>query len=146
MTRIFLTSRHATRPNFKKVEPCRHCRTTQHSTPLHTTPHHSTPLHTIRLCNTYNTTQHTQKKHVTRTPHTWATLLMSDHNTDRVYNTTHKNTPHRPTPQHTAPQHHNLAHTTTFVPHTTYITPQQHRTSHHTTTHNKVMTFILYIF
>ena len=68
---------------------------------------------------------------------------MSDPNTDRVHNTTHKNTPHRHIGlHHNTPRHnfHNFAHPTTFVPHTTYITPQQHSTSH-----NKVTTLILYV-
>ena len=56
------------------------------------------------------------------------------------HNTTHKNTRHIGL-HHNTPYHNT---TTTFVPHTTYITPQQNRTSHHTTTHDKVATFILY--
>ena len=89
----------------------------------HNTPHHFTSyLFTIRITR-HNTPQ---RGHITHTSLTWARHLMSDHNTDRGHNTTHKNTPHRPTPQHTARQHHNLAHTTAFVPHTTYITPHHY--------------------
>ena len=99
--------------------------TVQGTAEQHNTPHHFTPYLFATRITRHNTPQ---RGHITRTSLTCARHLMSDHNTDRGHNTTHKNTLHRPTPQHTARQHHNLAHTTTFVSrrHTMDITPHHY--------------------
>ena len=109
---------------------------TPHSTVQGTAEQHNTPHHFTSYLFTTRITRHNtpQRGHITRTSLTWARHLMSDHNTDRVHNTTHKNTPHRPTPQHTR------GNTTTLL--TQLHSYPTQWTSHHTTTHDKVMTFI----